>query len=1268
MPLLNKEPFVPVPVPHDLSPDDEVFYLPLTDEIFTSHDAFFERSILTNSLVWTCSVSGKSPLTYEEALESESQSKILIQTFPKSMQIPILYLMRYITTSASRDICDMIYIFVCNRYFLGETVEIIKNDLKLSGQIIQIISPTEDQNTSSNECLGQTVSYGLDPHLYKYQVKVTGGQEKIALLNKIKQTDALKLDNEDQGGISEVVNDNSSLGANTTNDSDNDDIIVDASCIIRPKGIFSKDRLRLFLRHHLAETKRNQTFDIKAETKELYKLNDVSWTDFFAGPEPKFDRKNNIVVKIKEPTLNKDISNKVIKQIKEGEDSQRKRKISEIEADNGEEQPLKKKKKKKKSEGAENSSDANVETPNIKKKKKKKKDGEYGGTESSNEGATDKSKKKGSDGTETPAHTPKKKKYPYDPHKYDMPVPEGIDPDLLTSTGKIDGRKLKNKKNKDLAEELLATKSPEDSSPKKRGPKPGSAKKKSPEKDPGAPEKSAKKKSKTPAEIAKEKELEAKRKKEALMLAKQQEKQKREEERKAIAAFLQEWEKKCEDLERDDLRPLPTATPIDCDIPQEHFGDAIYIMEVFYNLHEIFSDFKDFCPTGIDFDTLEEILLDKNDDSALGTVVQYLLSTIFRLQPSHEGLGVEDETKESAHPKSSTVPENSHPKSESISASSNSDQIQDGDQISLEADNTEISVDGVSDIDEDDHNKEIDMNDLIGSAIKAAQDVQASIKQPLYDIDLDSNNVTEVLRLHLLQSGTYPKSRSVYNGWYSAREDPGLWLCMQEPELIKKLSDTSIFDLNMDERIKLIHALINQIFSFIGTRAYIETANERLNELRKEYRAAAAAFARWDRENCVKKLQQPKRKNDQVTSIEKSDNEAHDQDGTTQIKEHQEANTIVNTNGQMDKLDSIESDPSVTNEVTMTPLTNGNIKSCLKINGHVQGENGVDEKISFDEPSKKKITFNLDSAILTTTERKDVVTDSSTIINDHGDEQEPTFEDLEKVYEENLVAYDEYQIERSRRLEEHNTQLIHLRAEIRNVQSLYGVHAIGRDRAYRRYWLFQSLPGLFVEWDDTDFGPCLEATPTESRFKLKFNRDNPSDPQSGTCKSTADSKLINKDANHVSVKESIEDGVIPKMNGDPGNVSDDHPSNIEKSGPAVNDDKRSEYRFEEMARCSGNESTCVIHGRKNSENQSRWWFYHSAESIDCLIDTLNKRGNRESELLETLVAERSTIREWVSDCPAFKLNKLILEQSGIRRSRRLRQKTHKRRTRAMSYE
>ena len=60
--------------------------------------------------------------------------------------------------------------------------------------------------------------------------------------------------------------------------------------------------------------------------------------------------------------------------------------------------------------------------------------------------------------------------------------------------------------------------------------------------------------------------------------------------------------------------------------------------------------------------------------------------------------------------------------------------------------------------------------------------------------------------------------------------------------------------------------------------------------------------------------------------------------------------------------------------------------------------------------------------------------------------------------------------------EAHATEKV-LIERVAELQAQIGPILLGRDRAFRRFWLLQSLPGIFVEHDDDTVGTCLP-TPT----------------------------------------------------------------------------------------------------------------------------------------------------------------------------------------------
>ena len=115
MPLLRKVAFRRRPPPRDLRPDDEVFYCEATKEVFRDYDEFFQRTILCNSLVWSCAITGKSNLTYEEAMESEKKARKRLGTLPKPLKKGMLWLAGKTKRGRIADLVDDVYVFAYNR-------------------------------------------------------------------------------------------------------------------------------------------------------------------------------------------------------------------------------------------------------------------------------------------------------------------------------------------------------------------------------------------------------------------------------------------------------------------------------------------------------------------------------------------------------------------------------------------------------------------------------------------------------------------------------------------------------------------------------------------------------------------------------------------------------------------------------------------------------------------------------------------------------------------------------------------------------------------------------------------------------------------------------------------------------------------------------------------------------------------------------------------------------------------------------------------------
>ena len=120
MPLLKKSPFVRQRPPKDLRDEEEVFFCETTKEVFRDYEEFFQRTILCNSMVWSCGMTGKSGLTYEEAVECERKAKKRLGSLPKPLKRGLLWLTGQTHRGRITDLVDDVYVFAFNRFFKGE--------------------------------------------------------------------------------------------------------------------------------------------------------------------------------------------------------------------------------------------------------------------------------------------------------------------------------------------------------------------------------------------------------------------------------------------------------------------------------------------------------------------------------------------------------------------------------------------------------------------------------------------------------------------------------------------------------------------------------------------------------------------------------------------------------------------------------------------------------------------------------------------------------------------------------------------------------------------------------------------------------------------------------------------------------------------------------------------------------------------------------------------------------------------------------------------
>lgn len=118
MPLLKRKPFSLVEPPQDLEPHELVYQVRFTKEIFRNYQEYLNRVNLYRNRVWMCKSTGKTNLTYEEALVSEKRAMDKLQELPTQLVAPALRNIQFSMLSL-KDLADTIATNLEERLYVG---------------------------------------------------------------------------------------------------------------------------------------------------------------------------------------------------------------------------------------------------------------------------------------------------------------------------------------------------------------------------------------------------------------------------------------------------------------------------------------------------------------------------------------------------------------------------------------------------------------------------------------------------------------------------------------------------------------------------------------------------------------------------------------------------------------------------------------------------------------------------------------------------------------------------------------------------------------------------------------------------------------------------------------------------------------------------------------------------------------------------------------------------------------------------------------------
>lgn len=578
------------------------------------------------------------------------------------------------------------------------------------------------------------------------------------------------------------------------------------------------------------------------------------------------------------------------------------------------------------------------------------------------------------------------------------------------------------------------------------------------------------------------------------------------EERRIQAEIYKEWSRQRDDLECDDLKPLPELNVVQTRLPGECFGDAVMVLE-FINCFTSLFDLREYFPKGFTYETLEKALLERDHNGVLTDILLMMMSAIFTLQE-------EEEAEE-----------------EELSKEDKANQVT-----------------GMEEMDET-----MDMEDMMDTATVCAQIPQLTHGTTLRKLPLDSFTLSEIVRLHVLASGAKVSDKNVkyryqQRGGYTSLDDPGLQFRKQEPTLMKLLATDSVFDLQPSDKLKILNLLVQQFLTYAATRDTIEDNYDKLRQLKYDLRHLQWAEQRREKEEQA--MRYKKRMEEKQKEREKAE-----QKRQKRLKELEE------------KMKREEAGETVDDEVKL-----------------------IEEEEDEDDEE-----------------------DSATEEDKEAQRQKEEEEDANKKAEFGLQE----------------RQMID---KILDLQHSCSLVPIGRDRMFRRYWVFQSIPGVFVEdqeefvdekgWEVAPQKVTVSVPKPQKMVSEKTEEhNNGSDKENDSFNTSTANNSINTSqnqetgnptgsANPTQLPQNSQDKV---SNGDLITISDEEnskPSSVKEEGEE-------------------NEAVTQVKNRK----KNTWMYVTSSEELHQLIDSLNERGFRESALKSALLERKNVIFENIEDCP-----------------------------------
>ncbi len=227
-------------------------------------------------------MTGKSNLTYDEAVESEKKARKRLGDIPKPLKRGLLWIADHTSRGRIADLVDDVYVFSNVRYFVGEIVEGIINEQWCDCKVLKVIPPSQDEidkdaaeereeeeKASSPKKKPKKTFFPPD-HLFKYELQ------------------EMDPDNPEDNPVRYTLSFPLWSAFHLISFWHLQPRIIDAEDIRREKGTFTREKNTLFLKN-LVELDDSGNLILQKSIRDKYKIQDLTFTDIFAGPEPIFE-------------------------------------------------------------------------------------------------------------------------------------------------------------------------------------------------------------------------------------------------------------------------------------------------------------------------------------------------------------------------------------------------------------------------------------------------------------------------------------------------------------------------------------------------------------------------------------------------------------------------------------------------------------------------------------------------------------------------------------------------------------------------------------------------------------------------------------------------------------------------------------------------------------------------------------------------------------------------------------------------------------------